>query len=944
MFLKSTFSISGKKFFQCAQLNITLLCKSTKFFILKRHSSLGRTYERGKKGIHPPFLHTNVRDKISDIGTEKKVRNWYNIGDIRKKKLPIQSGRKYTCKYVRGLKGNPSKNILDDKDLLEEEAGRHFGEEIADGQSENACEKYEKGYVTYENDCEGDEIDTARDAFSENDTARDAFSENDKSRDAFSENDTARDAFCENDTAMEEDGEEFEDDIDALLYTNNLNSSLIGNLWHASANSIYEVSHQKSSVSKERSIKGGTSRIYQHEGDNIGVNEASAEGRCVEEKWSKEKQAVVKERQHVIFHDLESGKKGNGGNEEETPYMQDSIKCFSQRKSQNCAHSLASGSVTLEEGMESPKGNVLSNAFINKIYEEERKEEEKMKEYFEKNEHHFMKYRNSILCKLNISKELPKRFKHLSKDTSTIFNKEKNREEHYKKILNSLSHENYKEEYCKEKKKKNKNVNYDKMETIKVLDIDSLPCNVLNNLFAYKIVKNCSAELCLKIISRIGMYRDKYSQVSYENMINYLGQIINSNSNAEIIALFARCYETVSIPFLVNYVRKYGTFSRSFIVNLYDKYFRRRLFDFVRYEHNMGIRKIPNILTHPYHLSSYIKLLGECSAKKDMYIQLKMRGYIPDSPNFNDEKKIDKINFLMDEINNNKKIKKINIHNEKKKSRNNKLVERPKMYDIILSAEYTGLPVEHFIEKEKVRQGISAHSNLSTGETLPGKCHNVEKDDNCEVINEICVENENESVIHGQSKEKRNVQDYTIVKKNIVQDSDNVQINDDFECDHTDGLPTLHCVNNGKITNEKTDEQNVNFILGEDCDIYLYKQFNRLNTSSFKLQTTLVKSEEKTEKELTIYSRDHEQFKYVEGGEKSESLWELPWKGTKKNAFFFKGRFFKILPNVGWSEIKDISNKYVRPKRKRTKHFIRRKRVLQKKIKIELFKKKVLEK
>ncbi|KJP86453.1 hypothetical protein AK88_03915 [Plasmodium fragile] len=720
-----------------------------------------------------------------------------------------------------------------------------------------------------------------------------------------------------------EDVEEFEDDIDTLLFTNNLNSSLIGNLWHASANSVYKESWKSAHVKKESSqIIEGTCNSYPNERENHNcVNEKviPSEGNKYEMCYMSEKdvtqgkQRKIKDAHEHSEEEVKSGTTNDVHLEENNP-----------------SHIIKPNSKIAQ-----CSGKNKVDSFINEIYKEEQKEVEKMKEFFEKNEKNLMKFRNSILCKLKISEQLPKKFKHLSKDTN-VFNKEKTKEKHYKKLIDSLNKQNV-QEPPRRKHKFAKNVNYDQMETIKVLDIDSVPLDVLNNLFAYKIVKNCSAELCLKIISRIGMYRDKYSQVSYENMINYLGQTINHNSNAEIIALFARCYETVSIPFLVNFVRKYATFSRSFIVNMYDKYFRKRLFDFVRYESNMGIRKIPNILTHPYHLSSYIKLLGECSAKKDMYIQLKMRGHVPHWNNLNQEGKQGQMDYLPGGMNyylpgeeNHSREKKITLTDDKKKFVKRKnYVERPKMYDVILSAEYTGLPIEHFIEKEEE----SLHIDTGKEKQLQQNSPNL-------------LSHPDEAFFNGEQLKEggdaEDVDNLLISREDTINDT-NIEVTSDItSIGQHEGNPT-HRIKCETETDEKPSE-NINFTLEEDCDIYLYKGFNKLNKSSLKLQTTLVKTEDDYSNELVLCPIQGEHYEEVDKEQNNQALWELPWKTRRKNSFFFKGRFFKVLPNEGWSEIKDISNQYIRPKRKRTKHSIRRRRLLQKKIKINLFKKKILQK
>ncbi|CRG97691.1 conserved Plasmodium protein, unknown function [Plasmodium gallinaceum] len=866
MLLKNTFS---PKCLQCVHLNVAVPFKNkkNKFLIIRSYNIFDKLHEKEKIYTYLSFLEDNTKKKNNEI---------FNILKNNKHNKSIENNVE---------KETESKYRYIDNNTVETYPSNSISNKIYKGRDYNI------------NIDENEEI-------IEKERIEDVEEEEDE--------DGNLESVEEEEDEIKGD-EEFEDDIDTLLFTNNLNSSLIGELWHSSANSVYRSKETMKNINVTKKIKNRHDVCNYSDQTNKNI---------LKDTNFKRENSVNENTKYEINSDLEI-------------QVNNEIKIKNENKDNN--------EFNLTKDDNSKRNDTKVNSFISELYKEEKNVLEKMKEFFEKNEEKFMKFRNSLLCKLKISEEMAKKYKHSSKETS-IFQNQKNKEDYYKNLINSLNYTDNKHNY----KKKKKNVNYDNIETIKILDIDSLPCNVLNHLFAYKIVKNCSAELCLKIISRIGMYRDKYSQVSYENMINYLGQIINNDKNAEIIALFSRCYETVSIPFLVNYVRKYGSFSRSFIVSMYDKYFKKRLFDFVRYENNLGIRKIPNILTHPYHLSSYIKLLGECSAKKDMYIQLKIRGYIPNSSNFYDEKNMDEMNYFMNHEK--EKTKKINIDVNKKKS--SKYIERPKMYDVILSSEYSGVPIEHFIEKtenEKETLGnfnnfIESDNSYSLNDQVLSATK-LEKRENVDKRKEhikdkqkkIEVEEEDEM----KYKENINSQNKIKMQKNIEEENyigSNKPKNDDITNEYNT-LKTTYCTNN----NEREEgNKNTDFILDEDCDIYLYKGFNKLNKSSFKLQTTLVKSEnDKNKNDLVPYSNNNEHFEEIEKND--ESLWELPWKTKKKNSFFFKGRFFKILPDKGWSEIKDISKKYIRPKRKRTKHFVRRKRILQKKIKINLFKKKILE-
>ncbi|VWU48195.1 conserved protein, unknown function [Hepatocystis sp. ex Piliocolobus tephrosceles] len=1020
MFL-NTYLFSAKNCLQCKQLNINILYnikKKKKIGIYKKYHSFCNILE-AKRGKHISlsFVCFNRSGKCNNLHTLKNEDNYQDVvSDIKTKRDRINSNSSRNSKNIKSFDSKVCKNF----------------DETTNARLDVSANGRERIWEEEEVKRQEDVIDyvTDKDMNEKENTVYDSYDEDD-----------------DIETVTEECNEVFEDDIDTLLFTNNLNSSLVGNLWHSSANSLYKELQKNLNSTKENKNKHEQKPYYYS-------NNESKKNLTEKDIYSKKEETseYIKKEDNVLGNVKEvsmSNTQGSGLNSliMDNFYVQESVRSDDNNINFNTV----------------PKGTISTNALINKIYEEEQREAEKLKEFFTENKDNFERYRNSIMCKLNISKELPKKFKHLSKENSNIFNTEINKERYYKKLIDNLDKGTYQEAYYKKKnEKKKKNINYDTIETIKILDIDSLSCNVLNHLFAYKIVKNCSAEICLKIISRIGMYRDKHSQVSYENMINYIGQIINNNTNAEIIALFSRCYETVSIPFLVNYVRKYGTFSRSFIVNLYDKYFKKRLFDFVRYENNMGVRKIPNILTHPYHLSSYIKLMGECSAKKDMYIQLKIKGHVPSSLNLNDlgltgsnmlndgmvndgmvndgmlsgdmlsgdmlsGDTVDRFNYYLPDEQNNTKTKEININYQKKKKSSDKYIKRPKMYDIILSSEYTGLPIEHFIEKEendedeakflnydnskkkKKKELPKTNNNLAQIE-LPSEAHELKNDHNTILINKNPLVNKNINVINKKertqfekNKKIKIQQSYAIAKdENVIEDlnimsnihsieqhgqttayntypteddvhnikddvhnikddvhnieddvhniEDDVHnIEDDvhnIEDDVHNIEDDVHKTKNDvhKTTNHIHNNESINFTLEDECDIYMYKKFSKLNKSTLALQNKLVKGDEKKENELTTCLNKYETYEEIDKDVTNQALWELPWKGKMKNSFYFKSRFFKILPNIGWSEIKDISNKYIRPKRKRKKHSITRERALQKKIKINLFKKKILQK
>ncbi|SOV75527.1 conserved Plasmodium protein, unknown function [Plasmodium sp. gorilla clade G3] len=893
---------------ECLQVNLIIpfYKKKTKSidnhcFLFRRFNSFDKIYSLDKNCTNLSFQYKNNINHIDDKNElnhnfiDNKT-NFFNKQTSENKNKGLQNKNDNTYKdFHSGSENDDGK--FSNNFFFCDHTHEYKNNEINDASTNNTYE-YKNNEIndastnnTYEykkNEINDASIDNTYEY--KNNEINDASTNNTYEYKNYETNDASIDNTYE--YTSNEYNEDVDDDLDTLLLTNNLNSSLIGELWHASANSIYK-NKKKLDVHDENKNKKQINDIA----------ETSTN--------------IIKQINNSVHTNMN------------LPQKLDNQKC---------------------------QGN-FSNLFVNEIYEKEEKETQKMKEYLEHHEEHFSMFRNSILCKLRIAEELSRNANHSSKENINKYNK--NKEEHYKNLIDSINNTNHpridlnNNHYNNKKKKKknyyyypvNNNINYDHVETIKILDIDNIPCNILNNLFAYNIVKNCSAELCLKIISRLGMYRDKYSQISYENMINYLGQVLNCSKNAEIIALFSRCYETISIPFLVNYVRKYGTFSRAFIVNMYDKYFKKRLFDFVRYENNNGIRKLPNILTHPYHLSSYTKLLGECSAKKDMYVQLKILGHIPDTFQITEENKSEEeINYLMNAKKDSNKKKIHNINNidlidnateKKKKKKSSKFIERPKIYDLILSSEYTGLPIEHFIDHQKKIED-NKHTNnviktLSNNEIIIEHdiLHNdfilndeLDKENKKQKI--IINDKQNDDILNVNNNNKKCIQStYNMNKLNIQENHQNEE--------------NVHFNNN----------ENTNFILDDDCDIYVYKRFNKLNNSSFKMQTTLVKTETNDEKkqnnEIDLFIEKGKYFEEIDIDQNNKSLWKLPWNNIKKDSFYFKGRFFKIVPNEGWSEIKELSKNYIKPKRRRTQHYIKRQRILQKKIKVNLFKKKILE-
>ncbi|PHJ17263.1 hypothetical protein CSUI_008910 [Cystoisospora suis] len=173
---------------------------------------------------------------------------------------------------------------------------------------------------------------------------------------------------------------------------------------------------------------------------------------------------------------------------------------------------------------------------------------------------------------------------------------------------------------------------------MRVLDLDSVSPAILHHSFMFLLVKHLPAELCLKVISRIAVYRDTHTQLAYENLIRDLGTIFTKHNETTfvphdlgpaLVAYLSRIVQTISVAWSVDYVRRFGCFSKQFIVNQIEKSTKPRFFDFVRYERKGGIKPLPPIITHPHRLSSYVRMLDESSAKFYLYVHLKRHGQLP---------------------------------------------------------------------------------------------------------------------------------------------------------------------------------------------------------------------------------------------------------------------------------------------------------------------------
>ena len=164
---------------------------------------------------------------------------------------------------------------------------------------------------------------------------------------------------------------------------------------------------------------------------------------------------------------------------------------------------------------------------------------------------------------------------------------------------------------------------------VRVLDVDRLPIEELHNAFLYTLVKRLPAEKCMRIASRIGVFRDKYNHVSYENLLRDCGKMFGTRYGPELLALFSRCHATISVPAVVDHVRRFGQFSKPWLSHQIERCTQPKLFDFVRYQKFGGVKPLPMIVTKPYALESYARMLSTSTAKRYIFDQLESRGLVP---------------------------------------------------------------------------------------------------------------------------------------------------------------------------------------------------------------------------------------------------------------------------------------------------------------------------
>ncbi|CAE7216352.1 unnamed protein product, partial [Symbiodinium microadriaticum] len=164
---------------------------------------------------------------------------------------------------------------------------------------------------------------------------------------------------------------------------------------------------------------------------------------------------------------------------------------------------------------------------------------------------------------------------------------------------------------------------------VRVLDVDALALEELHKAFMYTLVRRRPAEVCVRVASRLAVFRDKPGQQSYQNLLQDCGRLFGSLHGPELLALFARCFSTISVPFMLDYTRKYGHFSRGFLAEQVEKSLRPGFFDFLRYEENGGVRPLPLIVAKPWSLGSYTRLMTKSYLKSRMHEQLKLHGHVP---------------------------------------------------------------------------------------------------------------------------------------------------------------------------------------------------------------------------------------------------------------------------------------------------------------------------
>jgi len=149
--------------------------------------------------------------------------------------------------------------------------------------------------------------------------------------------------------------------------------------------------------------------------------------------------------------------------------------------------------------------------------------------------------------------------------------------------------------------------------------------------FMHTLVRRRPAEVCMHVASRLAQFRDNYGHNAYENLLRDCGQLFGPTHGPELLALFARCHATISVPWMVDYTRRFGQFSRAFIAGQVEQSLRPAFFDFMRYETKGGVRPLPLVVSKPWALSSYTRLMAKSHVKSYLHEQLKLHGHVPES-------------------------------------------------------------------------------------------------------------------------------------------------------------------------------------------------------------------------------------------------------------------------------------------------------------------------
>uniref|UniRef100_A0A0G4F6U1 Uncharacterized protein n=1 Tax=Chromera velia CCMP2878 TaxID=1169474 RepID=A0A0G4F6U1_9ALVE len=228
---------------------------------------------------------------------------------------------------------------------------------------------------------------------------------------------------------------------------------------------------------------------------------------------------------------------------------------------------------------------------------------------------------------------------------------------------------------------------------IRVLDVDRLPLADVHRLFMFAMVRCLPAETCVKVASRVGLYRDKQTQTSYEQMHRHCAQYFGRHG-AELSALFSRCYATISVTFMLDYTRRFGQFSRAFIAKQVQRSMRTRLFDFLRFARQGGVPTLPLIVTRPWALSSYVRMMSKSSARRYIYHQLKRYGQIP--------VRSDGRSSESREIDEGRLMERMAEVRKGKPTMEDRLPPRPALLEAYLEAEHTGRDIQEVLEAQAV--------------------------------------------------------------------------------------------------------------------------------------------------------------------------------------------------------------------------------------------------